>query len=46
MSKMWSSNLKDLFVKLFNKNPEDRLKFIPSIKQHPWFNGLDWDKII
>ena len=46
MSKMWSNNLKDLLSKLFLKSAEERIKFIPLLKEHPWFNGLDWQKML
>jgi|LakMenE01Jun11ns_1017448.scaffolds.fasta_scaffold8792413_1 hypothetical protein len=42
---MWSNNLKDLLGKLFTKNPNERMKNIVNIKAHPWFAGLDWEKL-
>ena len=45
LNKMWSNNLKDLLGKLFTKNPNDRMKNIVNIKAHPWFSGLDWEKL-
>ena len=46
MNKMWSNNLKDLLAKLFAKNPVERLKNITTIKEHPWFSGIDWNKLL
>ena len=30
---------------LMDKNPKTRLK-IPAIKQHPFFDGIDWKKVM
>jgi len=38
MNKNWSKNLRDLFSKLLQKDPEERLKDATLIKQHPWFS--------
>ncbi len=43
MSKQWSKNIRDLFGKLFLKNPDERMKHIATIKEHPWFGPLDWE---
>lgn len=46
MTKTWSSPLKDLFSKLFAKSPTERLKHVYALKSHPWFTGIDWDKLL
>ena len=43
LNKNWSSDLRDLFKKLFEKNPEVRAKNITNLKQHPWFASINWD---
>jgi hypothetical protein len=46
MTKTWSNSLKDLFSKLFCKSAEERMKHVPTLKEHPWFNGIDWDRLM
>lgn len=43
-----SENAKDLLQKLLHRKPEERLgsKGVNDIKAHPFFKGLDWDKVI
>jgi len=40
---------KDLIIKLLNKNPNKRLgagiRDSEEIKEHPYFNGIDWKKV-
>lgn len=41
--------LKNLFEGLFQKRPEKRLGFnegATEIKNHPWFEDVDWDAIL
>ena len=45
MNKNWSKNLRDLFSKLLQKDPEQRLKDATQIKQHPWFGLVQWDDL-
>jgi serine/threonine protein kinase len=46
MNKNWSKNMRDLFAKLFTKNPEERMKFVPALKEHPWFEGVSWQDLL
>lgn len=46
MTKTWSNALKDLFAKLFAKSPTERLSHVGGLKAHPWFQGLDWEKLV
>jgi serine/threonine protein kinase len=46
MNKQWSKNLRDLFSKLLNKDPEERMNFSLGIKEHPWFNQVKWDDLL
>lgn len=46
INKNWSNNLKDLFSKLFIKSPTERMQHIPTLKAHPWFSTIDWDKLL
>jgi len=46
MNKNWSKSIRDIFSKLFIKNSEERMKNIPTLKQHPWFDGLNWNDLI
>ena len=41
----WSKNVRNLFAQMFEKDPEVRLSNANSIRSHPWFATLDWDKI-
>ena len=41
-NKNWSKNLCDLLSKLLLKSPEERMKHVPAIKEHPWFAMLHW----
>jgi serine/threonine protein kinase len=36
---------KNLIVLLLNRNPAERLGNFDEIKEHPFFEGLDWDKV-
>jgi len=40
--------LKDLLFKLLAKNPSDRLgaKGMSEVKEHPFFEGIDWDSLL
>ncbi|KRX10058.1 Protein kinase-like domain [Pseudocohnilembus persalinus] len=43
-----SDQAKDLIIKLLNRNPKKRLGYATDgeeIKKHPFFDGLDWDKV-
>ena len=42
LNKNWSKNLRDLIPKLLTKDPEERLKFASTIKEHPWLNQTNW----
>lgn len=44
-NKNWSKNLRDLLGKLLLKSPEERMKHIPAIKEHPWFVPLKWNEL-
>lgn len=44
-NKNWSKNLRDLLGKLLLKSPEERMKHVPTIKQHPWFAMLHWQEL-
>jgi len=41
----FSPEVTDLLKNLLNKNPEHRLKWTVSIRKHPWFASIDWDKL-
>jgi len=41
-----SPEAKDLLVKLLERNPDKRLTDPSSIKAHPWFSPIDWDKLL
>eukprot|EP01099_Mayorella_cantabrigiensis_P002143 TRINITY_DN1941_c0_g2_i2.p2 TRINITY_DN1941_c0_g2~~TRINITY_DN1941_c0_g2_i2.p2 ORF type:complete len:134 (-),score=32.23 TRINITY_DN1941_c0_g2_i2:213-614(-) len=41
-----SPEAKDLLVKLLERNPDKRLTDPSSIKAHPWFSVIDWDKLL
>lgn len=45
MNKNWSKNIRDLFGKLFEKDPEERMKHVLTIKEHPWFEPINWEKL-
>lgn len=44
----WSKDVQDLINKLLIKNPSDRLgtNDHKEIRNHPWFNDVNWDKIM
>lgn len=48
-SPRFTDDAKDFVSKLLTKNEDDRLGCGPHgfehIKNHPWFGGLDWDKV-
>lgn len=46
MTKTWSPALKDILSKLFTKSPTERMKHVASLKTHPWFQGIDWQKLL
>ena len=35
----------DLLSKLLDRSPDSRIKTAAEIKRHPWFKGLDWQKL-
>jgi serum/glucocorticoid-regulated kinase 2 len=41
LNKNWSNNLKDLFA----KSPADRMQHVPTLKTHPWFSSIDWERL-
>ena len=43
----WNPNVVDLVNKLITRNQDTRLgaKGAESVKNHPWFNDIDWDEI-
>ena len=43
----FSDELKDLLLKLLNKNPYKRIGLSnkDELKNHPWFKDIDWDKL-
>jgi serine/threonine protein kinase len=43
----WTKQMKDFTNKLITRKPEKRLgsKGIEELKQHPWFDGFDWEKL-
>ncbi|TYZ68158.1 hypothetical protein PybrP1_005109 [[Pythium] brassicae (nom. inval.)] len=44
-----SKDFKNLLVALLEKKQEDRLGFhsgVAEVKQHPFFNGVDWEKVL
>jgi len=41
-----SPEAKDLLVKLLERNPDKRLTDPSTIKAHPWFSVIDWDKLL
>ena len=46
--KCFNPTVKDLIKKLLMKDPEKRLGACGAreIKQHPWFNSIDWDAMV
>merc|ERR1712137_606817 len=44
-SSYFSPLLADLLAKLLEKDPEERFQCAAEIKRHPWFKGIDWDKV-
>ncbi|OMJ95896.1 hypothetical protein SteCoe_621 [Stentor coeruleus] len=40
----FNEDAKDLISKLMRRTPEERLE-MPKIKQHPFFNDLNWDEL-
>ena len=42
-----SDDLKDLIIQCLKKNPKERIGYsdISLIKQHKWFEDVDWDKV-
>eukprot|EP01012_Entosiphon_sulcatum_P040012 TRINITY_DN5363_c0_g1_i1.p1 TRINITY_DN5363_c0_g1~~TRINITY_DN5363_c0_g1_i1.p1 ORF type:complete len:588 (-),score=76.20 TRINITY_DN5363_c0_g1_i1:304-2067(-) len=36
----------DLCALLLQKDPEKRLQSVEAMKEHPWFQGLDWEKVL
>ena len=44
----FSEDLKDLLIKLLEKDPNKRFGFSnkDEIKKHPFFKGIDWEKLI
>mmetsp|Transcript_21157 Transcript_21157/g.59545 ORF Transcript_21157/g.59545 Transcript_21157/m.59545 type:complete len:460 (+) Transcript_21157:176-1555(+) len=40
-----SDDAKDLLQKLLVRDPEKRLAEPKAIKAHPWFGGIDWEKL-
>jgi len=36
----------DLITKFLDRNPETRLTEIETISKHPWFKGMDWEKLL
>ena len=45
-----SENARDLILKLLNRNPQKRLgagvRDSEEIKEHPFFDGVNWDDVI
>lgn len=39
-----NAHLIDLLQKLLAKDPQNRIEDISEIKDHPWFDGVDWKK--
>jgi serine/threonine protein kinase len=46
MSKDWSVSLKSLLGKLLTKDANERMKNIATIKEHPWFIGINWNGLL
>ena len=48
MFSYFTKNLKDILKKLLDKKADKRLGLTGSeeIKNHPWFNGFDWNALI
>lgn len=44
-TKNFSKELKDLITRLLKKYPCERLRDYRSIKEHPYFKGVDWDLV-
>ena len=42
----WSPNLKSLISQLLEKDPDQRMKNVEKIKEHPWFETIDWNKLL
>jgi len=42
----WSPEVNDLLTKLIERDPENRLRDVNSIKKHPWFADIDWKKLM
>jgi RAC serine/threonine-protein kinase len=40
------SDTKDILVKLLERDPTKRLADANTVKAHPYFKGVDWDKLI
>ncbi|KAL7715190.1 non-specific serine/threonine protein kinase [Entamoeba marina] len=40
-----SSDCQDFLTMCLKKNPDERIKD-GDVKSHPWFEGLDWDKLL
>lgn len=49
MKKYFSKDATDLLLNLLEKDPTLRLGFsekdADEIKEHPFFNGVDWEKV-
>jgi serine/threonine protein kinase len=41
----FSPEVTDLISKLLTKDPDLRLKYCTSIRNHPWFQDIEWDKL-
>ena len=46
--KTMSEEAKDLISRFLEKDPTKRLGYAETekIKAHPWFNGIDWNKLL
>ncbi|KAH7728076.1 cyclic AMP-dependent protein kinasecatalytic subunit [Aphelenchoides avenae] len=46
--KTFSTNAKDIIRRLLKEDPKDRLGYnsTEEIKQHPWFEGYDWQQLL
>lgn len=40
-----SDSAKDLLSQLLLPDPQQRLTHVPTIKDHPYFAGIDWDLV-